>query len=509
MDINLINRFIVPQQDLITAEEAERNSNARINKKLFKGEQTDVYLNDYLHRIELGGSKLQGENGFISFQSNTAKDFFKAILQGVNMTSTVVETYAGLLFGQGFSITSKDAKQQEWLNGKREGKESFEKYLCKKLYASAIEAGLTGNGVLEVYSEVDENNKPSAKIAVIPSDRWYPITSAKDPGEIIANAIVHSYQLKDDKYINRIVIYCNKYNLYLAVETENGKIKGLTDWTRHTDKLGKLPDEVEVSTENEFVYVQKTNINISLCQVYSSKIGRVDSPFGRPIISSSFRSQERELCVRKTQNGRVLDKNSDPLLIVPESAVEKDATGKPYVNLSGKTIEINKEYDVEPKYVEWNGSLNESREDIKDTIDAIMKETRLAGELLGSSAGSGILTGEALFRKMTATLAELGTKKMLVELAVENLIKVCWKIENPDAEMIDCTVKFADGLPTSEAEKIDNILKKNGNEPIISMIDAIKEAYPGISDDEARITLEEIQKQRGLGNSLTNSEVIV
>ena len=43
-----------------------------------------------------------------------------------------------------------------------------------------------------------------------------------------------------------------------------------------------------------------------------------------------------------------------------------------------------------------------------------MKETRLAGELLGSSTGSGILTGEALFRKMTATLAELGTKKMLV-----------------------------------------------------------------------------------------------
>ena len=109
---------------------------------------------------------------------------------------------------------------------------------------------------------------------------------------------------------------------------------------------------------------------------------------------------------------------------------------------------------------------------------------------------------------MTATLAELGTKKMLVELAVENIIKVCWKIENPDAEMIDCTVKFADGLPISESEKIDNILKKNGNEPIISMIDAIKEAYPGISEDEAKTTLEEIQEQRGLSNSLTDSEVI-
>ena len=257
------------------------------------------------------------------------------------MTSPVVETYAGLLFGQGFSITSKDAKQQEWLNGKREGKESFEKYLCKKLYASAIEAGLTGNGVLEVYSEVDENNKPYAKIAVIPSDRWYPITSAKDPSEIVANAIIQGYKLKDDNYINRIVIYCNGYNLYLAVETENGKIKGLTDWTRYTDKLGNLPDEVKMSLENEYVYVEETGINISLCQVYASKIGRVDSPFGKPIISSSFRTQERELCVRKTQNGRVLDKNSDPLLIVPESAVERDTTGKPYVNLSGKTIDAN------------------------------------------------------------------------------------------------------------------------------------------------------------------------
>ena len=136
----------------------------------------------------------------------------------------------------------------------------------------------------------------------------------------------------------------------------------MTDWTRYTDKLGNLPDEVKMSPENEYVYVEETGINISLCQVYASKIGKVDSPFGKPIISSSFRTQERELCVRKTKNGRVLDKNSDPLLIVPESAVEKDTTGKPYVNLSGKTIEINKEYDVEPKYVEWNGSLGESRE---------------------------------------------------------------------------------------------------------------------------------------------------
>ena len=57
-------------------------------------------------------------------------------------------------------------------------------------------------------------------------------------------------------------------------------------------------------------------------------------------------TQERELCVRKTQNGRVLDKNSDPPMITPESAVEMDSTGKPYVNLSGKTIVVNKGYDV-------------------------------------------------------------------------------------------------------------------------------------------------------------------
>lgn len=507
VNLNLINRFIVPHQPFITEEEAFRNEKSRVNKRLFAGEQTDVYLEDYLHRIELGGSKLQNANGFISFQSDTAKSFFKAILQGYNLTSPVVETYAGLLFGQGFCITSKDTKAQEWLNGKREGKESFEKYLCKKLYASAIEAGLTGNGVLEVYAEV-EDNKPVAKVAVIPSERWYPITSNRDNSEIIANAIVHSYKIKDSLYVNRVVIYAKGYNLYFAVETENGKTKGLVDWEGYKSKIGELPEEIKEIAEYEKIYIEETGLNYSTCQVYSSKTGRVDSPFGRSIISESFKSQERELCIRKTQNGRVLDKNSDPPMTIPESLVEQSKEGDPYVNISGKTIVINKEYDAEPKYVEWSGNLAESREDIKDTIDAIMKETRLAGELLGSSAGTGIVTGEALFRKMTATLSELGTKKMLVELAVENVIKACWQIENPDAEMIDFVVKFADGLPTSEAEKIDNILKKNGNEPIISMADAIKEAYPGISDEEVDDTIAKIQEQRGLGNSLTNSEVI-
>ena len=40
------------------------------------------------------------------------------------------------------------------------------------------------------------------------------------------------------------------------------------------------------------------------------------------------------------------------------------------------------------------------------------------------------------------------------------------------------------------------------------MQDAIKEAYPGISDEEVDDTISKIQEQRGLGNSLTNSEVI-
>jgi len=97
---------------------------------------------------------------------------------------------------------------------------------------------------------------------------------------------------------------------------------------------------------------------------------------------------------------------------------------------------------------------------------------------------------------------------MLVELAVENIIKACWQIENPDKEMIDFTVKFADGLPTSESEKIDNVLKKNGNEAVISVADAMKELYPGISEEEIQNTLKQIQEQRGLGNTLTNSEVI-
>ena len=193
MDINikLINRFIVPDKELITAEEAERNCNIKTNKLLFAGKQTDVFLSDYLNRIELGGSKLQGQDGYIPFQSDTAKNFFRSVLQGVNNTKPIVKTYAGLLFGQGFSVTSNVPEQQEWLNGKKDGQESFEKYLCKKLYSSAIEAGLTGNGVIEIYEEIEADGNKKAKIAVIPADRWYPIVSEKDESEIVANAIIH------------------------------------------------------------------------------------------------------------------------------------------------------------------------------------------------------------------------------------------------------------------------------------------------------------------------------
>ena len=41
-NIKLINRFIVPDKELITAEEAERNCNIKTNKLLFAGKQTEV-----------------------------------------------------------------------------------------------------------------------------------------------------------------------------------------------------------------------------------------------------------------------------------------------------------------------------------------------------------------------------------------------------------------------------------------------------------------------------------
>ena len=54
-------------------------------------------------------------------------------------------------------------------------------------------------------------------------------------------------------------------------------------------------------------------------------------------------------------------------------------------------------------------------------------------------------------------------------------------------------------------KNIDNVLKKNGNEAVISVADAMKELYPGISEEEIQNTLKQIQEQRGLGNTLTNS----
>ena len=508
----LFNRFIQKDSSIITVEEAERNELAKVNRMLYKGKQTDVYLQDYLHRIELGGSKLEGKEGLISFQSETAQNFFRSILQGVNITTPIIKTYAGLLFGQDTKISSTDEIQNEWLNGKRNGQESFAKYAIKKFYAAAIEAGLTGNGVMEVYSELDNNGQPRAKIAIVPAENWYPIVSEKDPSEIIANAIVYSYKLKDNTYINRVVIYANGYNLYTAVETKNGKIEKVLDWKQYENIIGKLPDEIEDFIEEEGIpniYKYDTGLSYSMCQVFMNDIKDSNSPFGNPTILPSTRTMERELCVRKTQNGRVLDKNSDPILTVPESTVEETKSGKPYVNLSGKTIAINKDYDIQPAYVEWNGGLAESRAEIVDTIDAVMKETRMAGELLGSSAGTGVLTGEALYRKMTATLAELGTKKMLCELAIENIIKCCWQLENEGAEDIDCTIEFAKGLPQSETEKIDNILKKNGNEAIISLEDSIREMYPSISEKELQVTIQKIREQKGLDNSLTNSPELI
>ena len=470
-----------------TDEIMKRNRDILENHKLYKGCQTEVYLPAFLARLELAGvTHTIGDRDY-SIYDDVIKNKYEDVLQGVNVTAPICDFYADLLFGVGIEITAD--KNEDWIS---EWMESVD--LGAKLHAAQKGSGYRGDAVIKVW----ENTEGKAKIAAIPAEYWIPITSLEDRCSIEKDAIVHQIELDSnqrklyrnktgEKSVLRVIIYEKGQNTYKAFLKVDGKLGEQIAWDEN--RLGELPNNA-VLQDDELTYIEETGYDYSMIQRVPNKADD-NEVFGLPFITKSFKEQERELCIRATQRGRVLDKNADPGMEGPSQRSETNpVTGAKNVKVNGKYIEREQD-DVETRYITWQGDLLESRESEKLAMQYIYQETGTnAAALAASTEGLNIISGTAFEKVLMRPLSIANNLKMNWKPIINRIIKLAHQIEKGGDIQPD--VRFEDGLPKSYKQQLEETKLANGGEPVISQKTGIKRANPTYTEEQVIEEFEEI-----------------
>ena len=497
-------------------EVKERDYKIEVREMLYNGEETEVFLSDFLNRLELAGvehySVFDGKQRYIDYDSDTIKSKYASVLQGVNVVKPISNLFADLLFAEGFRATDNDEQANIWLNGDVDTEGWLDRvYFQQKCHKGQIGASIRGNAVFKIY----QDDEGLAQIEVIPAKYWYPVYNEAREKE--ADALVYKYSLDGEEYkesyqdnidynrsIIRVTKYYAGYNVYQAFILSGNKIIKQVQWDEN--KLGMLPPNTK---EDGLDRIEETGYNYSMLQTVTNE-DNDNSIFGNTDYTDATVEQIRELCVRATQVGRILDKNSDPGMAGPSQSIGIDAvTGENIVRTQGKYFQVD-EGDVIPQYITWNADLQANYQSMQNAMNYIYQETGTnAAALAATTEGIQVISGAALEKVLMRPLSKVKVKKMFWTPVIRKILMLAYQIENGN-DTLNPKIKWFDGLPKSRAEELTETQLQNGKLPTISQLKAIMMDNIGMSEEDAEEEYQRLlQEQKDREGMLGVPEQIV
>lgn len=198
----------------------------------------------------------------------------------------------------------------------------------------------------------------------------------------------------------------------------------------------------------------------------------------------------------------ILDKHSDPILLVPDGILDKD--GKVKKNQLG-VIEIKEGENNKPEYVVWDASLENAFKQIDHLIEAMFMVSETSPDALGMGKGRSD-SGRALKLKLLRTLAKVQRKRLYFNYALKDLIyraqllAKAWGISingrTLKGEAVAPEIEWNDGLPDDERELIENEQMKL-DAGLTTSVDAIARVS-GVDKSVAEEMAVEIKKEKSI-----------
>ncbi|AGK98177.1 phage portal protein [Clostridium pasteurianum] len=461
--------------------ETDRLQQYQTNKRLFEGDHTAVYA-DQFHRIERVIGNFQD---IISY----------AVL--ANFQKIISLKTADLLLGEApqIKIDERSSVEQKTVDSIVESSD-----LINTAYENTIDISRYGDGLFFIYKDTDTG---AGRIDVTQPSIWFPIVSADNVKKIQYHVLAWTFEVKAPQktgFWQQFFTSTSEKESFLKVQIHS---KG-----SYEEKLYKLENgtptrikelissDVKQTGLNNFAIVQVSNI------ITSDRITGLND-------YDDISSLISELEVRVSQVARILDKHAAPSVQGPSTAIEKDPRTGQYALKMGNYFPRDSTDDPPVEYVTWDAQLNANFTIINKLINLLYTISEMGntifGDMSGQSMGTGNLSGIALRRLMMSPLAKVNRIRMRMDTALKKALKLCSQLGGEgivDLSDKPISIIWKDGLPEDPQEMAQVMQIRTGSKPTISQFRAVQQ-LDNTNDIDTQLEIDRINEDEARTNPMS------
>lgn len=441
-----------------TLEDEERLDNYTVFRKLMMGMHGEAY-EGIKHYLPDGKRRL--------------------VYLSVNFAGIISKLSADLLFGEPPAITVE--KGQEDLDGIIE--ENSLQTLC---HTMALSSSYRGDCVFKVrYGKArDWDGESRAIIESVPSSYFFPTI---DPNNIMGMseaAIGWPRQIGPELYFRREIhqpgIIINE--LYRMTSPQH------------------IGEQIPLNSLEEYAGLQEyeeTGYPGLLVEYIPN--WRLDDHFWGISDYFDIIPLQEELNNRFTKIRKILDRHSEPKLLLPPGIMQYDERlQRWYVekeDLEAMEIDPEQAGDL-PKYLTWDAQLAACYQEVEKLLDLLCMTTETAPVAIGipTRDGGGAESGKALRFRLMRTIGKISRKKRFFDQGLKNILYAAQVLNSlygggPAPE--DVTIEWKDGLPDDPQETAE-VLNARVNMKTMSLRRAL--TWEGLRGYALETEIEEIEK---------------
>jgi hypothetical protein len=426
-----------------------------------------------------------------------SQNYGKLRYVATNFAGLLSKVCADMLFSEPISIKMPDDGDQEWID-----QFMIDNHVDQQLYESAVDASALGDTCFKL--RVDKRHPNDKEMTVILEEFspaiYFPVL---DPFNVKGQPkqIDLKWTFKDANG-----------TVYLRVEShEPGKITDRV-YRMNGREVGEQVnlDILGIEGMAGMEMVTETGVDHYLVfHIPNWKTG--NRHFG---ISDYYDLDKLFYAIdnRLTKIDNILDKHSDPILMVPDGVLDDEGNVKREA-LNMIEVPEGQTGQSKPEYIVWNANLEAAFMQIDKLLSFFMMTAEITPDILGMGEGMND-SGRALKFKLMRTIAKGERKKLYYDAKIKTIMYVAQELAlaakvgvGPDFQKLTGKPQFPeidwqDGLPIDDYEEVDNEIKKI-DAGIQSKIQAIQN-LDDIDEEAAEEKMKEIDEEQKLDLPVTN-----
>lgn len=359
-----------------------------------------------------------------------------------NIAGLISKILADMLFSEPLRIIAPEGDQayvdKLW----------YENKMDTQCYESALSNSALGDAVFKL--RIGKRHPADAKTTIIIEDITPTIYYPKiDPFNVRAEPETHELAW----------IFKKGESEYLRKEIHSAGYIRNEVYLMQEGKIGAIQPLSIIGLENSKV-TEETRIDRPLIvHVPNWKLGNMF--FG---ISDYYDLDSLFFAInnRLTSVDNILDKHSDPILMVPQGVLDE----KGHVNKKALgVIEVQEGENQKPEYIVWDASLENAFKEVEKLLEFLYMTAEISPDILG--LGEGVSdSGRALKFKLMRTIAKAARKKLYYDHALKEVMYIAqllgkaWGIEMDgktlQKEPVVPEIDWKDGLPIDQKEQLEN-----------------------------------------------------